>query len=71
MPRRAPQVPGGEPIEQSGAAPENVSALEVAQAAAESLPNEADIDPTKIRRPVLTKTGWVCPATSPAPPVKE
>ena len=35
------------------------------------LPDAADIDPTKLRRAVMTRQGWVCPAASPAPPVRE
>jgi hypothetical protein len=31
----------------------------------------ADVDATRLRRSVLTLDGWVCPATSPAPPAKE
>lgn len=30
-----------------------------------------DVDPTKIKRAVLTLDGWVCPATSPAPPARQ
>lgn len=30
------------------------------------LPDQDDIDPTKIKRSVLTKQGWVCPATAEA-----
>lgn len=30
-----------------------------------------DVDPTRLRRAVLTLDGWVCPATSPAPAVKQ
>lgn len=31
------------------------------------LPNAIDIDPKKIRGPVLTKQGWVCPDESDRP----
>jgi hypothetical protein len=34
---------------------------------AEDTPNAIDIDPTKIKGPVLTKQGWVCPADKPNP----
>jgi hypothetical protein len=65
---RQPRIPGAE------AAPEQPETQAPAEAAPEQDAKQlraADVDPTKIRRAVLTLDGWVCPATSPAPPAKE
>lgn len=67
MVRRAIQTPGGEP-EPETSQPE--AAGQSPEPAAGSL-RAAAVDPTKLRRAVLTADGWVCPATSPAPPAKE
>lgn len=66
--RRAPQVPG-----ESLAEPEVVDAHDEPseQPAAPGVLRAADVDPTSIRRAVLTADGWVCPAAAPAAPVKE
>lgn len=49
--RRAQRVPG-EPVEVQERGAEAVD---------ESLPDADSIDPRKITRPTLTKTGWVVP----------
>lgn len=44
------------------AAPAPSQPLALTQAGgADELPNAIDVDPKKIRGPVLTKQGWVCP----------
>lgn len=63
---RQPRIPGAESL------PENPEP--VAQEAPAEKPaglRAADVDPTKIARAVLTLDGWVCPAKSPAPAVRE
>lgn len=71
---RIVQTPGAEPEA------DDIAQLEAAQAAAdraamsEKLTSNrpeaglraADVDPTKIKRAVLTLDGWVCPDVSPA-----
>lgn len=68
---RAVQTPGGTPPAEAESTVSQPDEQAAAPAEANELPRAADIDPTKIRRAVMTRDGWVCPATSPAPPVKE
>lgn len=70
-PQITPQVPGESPATaaqaDAGAQEQASQQTEQAQATADTdggLPDQSDIDPTKIRRSVLTKQGWVCPATA-------
>lgn len=64
-------------VQTPGEAPADSQPTEVTQAAAPApaepsgLPDAADIDPAKLKRAVLTKQGWVCPTTSPAPPARQ
>lgn len=60
MPRQ-PRVPGAE-AEQAKPEP----TPEVAANAGDAI-RAADVDPSKIRRAVLTADGWVCPDRLPAP----
>jgi hypothetical protein len=70
MPRQA-QVPGAAAApDTETAAPAPEAASTEAAAPAGQL-RAADVDPTKIKRAVLTADGWVCPVTAPAPPTKE
>lgn len=63
---RKPQVPGGEP-----AAEAEESQPDAAPQAEPGILRAADVDPTKLKRAVLTADGWVCPETSPAPPARQ
>lgn len=47
--KREQRIPG-EPVE-----------VQEAETVDESLPDAADVDPSKITRPTLTRTGWVVP----------
>jgi hypothetical protein len=75
--QRAPvQVPGELPEENIPGDTTDQAAAEPAAAApeAETSPaglRAADVDPTKIKRAVLTADGWVCPDTVPAPPARQ
>jgi hypothetical protein len=69
--KKTPQVPGAPTPDTSaaaGSAPaadgaaEKTTKVKAATKAPGELPDESDIDPTKISRAVLTKQGWVCPA---------
>lgn len=52
-------VPGADaPVEQPAVAP---------KAKADELPDQDDIDRSKISRPVLSKQGWVLPIDKPTP----
>lgn len=69
MPRpRTIQTPGEAPTEDADTA---VIADPKPSAAEQALPDQSEVDPTRIRRAVLTKQGWVCPAESPKPPSRE
>lgn len=76
--RRAPQVPGATtPTATDADTASEPAVADQAQAAepAEAEPvapaglRASDVDPTKIRRAVLTVDGWVCPAALPGGPV--
>lgn len=65
MAARTPRVPGAEQ------APEAAQAASAQpEADATGVMRAADVDPSKIKRAVLTADGWVCPSALPAP-VKE
>lgn len=51
--------------------PAPAPAAPVADAAVKGLPDQSEIDPYKIRRAVLSRQGWVCPAEAPTPRSKE
>lgn len=63
------QTPGESPAAPPETATEPVAAPAAAEPAAGL--RAADVDPYKIKRSVLTLDGWVCPATSPAPPARQ
>lgn len=61
-----PQVPGAKPAEDAQPAAEAVSTATAVPAPGE-LPDQDDIVPWTIKRPVLTKQGWVVPVDRPGP----
>ncbi len=71
-PERVIQTPGELPAADVAQRDANIAAADTA-AMSEKLDSNTpaelravDVDPTKIKRAVLTKDGWVCPAESPA-----
>lgn len=69
MPRpRTIQTPGEAPTEDADT---TVIDAPTPSAAEQALPDQSEIDPRKIRRAVLTRQGWVCPAEAPAPRTRE
>lgn len=44
---------------------------EMAASAVTAILRAADVDPSKLKRAVLTADGWVCPEKSPAPVARE
>lgn len=86
MATRPVQVPGqsADPAAQDAPAPQvdQAPAADKPKAAKAHKPAEPEgsdgrhlraheVDPSRIKRAVLTADGWVCPAKSPAPPAKE
>lgn len=61
--RATPRIPG----EQPEAAPAAKSEEGAQPAAGDELPDQSEIDPKTIRRPVLSKQGWVLPVEKPGP----
>jgi hypothetical protein len=70
---RQPRVPGAEQPQEGAAdhlgVPEQL--MPEAPAAEPGVLRAADVDPSKLRRAVLTADGWVCPVDAPNPKVKE
>lgn len=58
-------TPGVEPVRAVETIVEDAQALysppEIVDATPKGLPAPAEIDPTTLRRPVLTAEGWLCP----------
>jgi hypothetical protein len=74
--RRAPQIPGEAPhaeehtVDTEERPPLMVDSDDIKQVGEVKL-RAADVDPTKIRRAVLTADGWVCPDKLPEPKARE
>lgn len=66
--KRAVRTPGDTQPDTGGDAAAVVVPVDAAR---DSLPDESEVDPYSIRKAVLTKQGWVCPADIPTPPAKE
>lgn len=62
---RQPRVPGAEQAHEEAPEPQAETAASAGTLRA------ADVDPSKLRRAVLTADGWVCPERAPAPPTRE
>ena len=61
-PKLNPQVPGEEPQAEEPKQAEVVAEAEPqVKAEPDPVPDQADIDPKTISKPVLTKQGWVIP----------
>lgn len=59
---KAVQVPGDTPAEAPEVAAVQPEAVPAEAPEVAGLPDISEIDPTTLRRSVLTKQGWVCPA---------
>jgi hypothetical protein len=68
---RAVQTPGGPAPEEATEPVQAAQATETQPEPADGTLRAADVDPTTIKRAVLTADGWVCPAASPAPPARQ
>jgi hypothetical protein len=68
QPDTAPATVESGPLEDSfGPVAGEQAAFAEQPVAAPGVLRAADVDPTRIKRAVLTADGWVCPATTPAP----
>lgn len=72
-PKSNPENP---PAEAEAPNPQSIPPLgpqvaEMAASAVSSILRAKDVDPSKLKRAVVTADGWVCPEKSPAPTAKE